>query len=83
MNTNVTELTPLFENVKSYYGKAKIATEGNKLILISYNSKVAEIEDGKLSIFNTSTATTLRHIREFLMQNGYPKLTKKEMDTYK
>lgn len=76
------ELKPVFENVKSYYSKATVKIEDNKKTLISYNTKVAEIEDGKIKVYNTQSKTTVRHIREFLRQNGFKNMSKKEIEQY-
>jgi len=65
------ELQVRYNSRKSFYGKAKVEKEKNKLVLYSYGTRVAEIEDGKASVFGTYSATTLRHIREFLLQNGF------------
>jgi len=60
-----------FDSRKDFYGKANVYQEGNKKVLISYNTRVAEIENGKPKVYGTYSATTLRHIKEFLLQNGY------------
>lgn len=46
---------------------------------MSYNTKVAEIKNDKAKIFDTYSPTTLRHIKEFLYQNGFKIGTKKEL----
>jgi len=63
----------------SFYGKAKIREENNKIILTSYNTDVAFIEDGKAIINGTYSATTLRHIKEFLLQHGFKAENKKQI----
>lgn len=75
----MTELTPVLDTRKSFYKKAHVLTEDNKTILISYSTRVAEIEDGKAKIFGTYSPTTLRHIKDFLYQNGFEIGTKKEL----
>lgn len=74
-----TLLEPVFDTRKSFYGKAKIVTENDTITLISYTTKVAEIKDGKAKIFGTYSPTTLRHIKDFLYQNGFKIGTKKEL----
>ena len=76
------ELTPKFENVKSYYRKALIEIKDHTQVLYSYATKVAKIENGKLEVYNTQSQTTVRHIREFIQQHGFPKLTKKQINDY-
>ena len=82
---HVYELNPLFDSRKSFYRKAfvEIDPKTGDLTLKSYGTKVAVIKAGKLEVFGTYSATTLRHIKEFMWQNGYPPLSKKEIeDTY-
>ena len=76
------ELTPKFENVKSYYRKALIELKENAQVLYSYDTKVAKIENGKLEVYNTQSQTTVRHIREFIQQHGFPRLTKQQINEY-
>ncbi|AIX12544.1 hypothetical protein WRP3_041 [Lactococcus phage WRP3] len=77
-----TELEPIFDTRKSFYKKAYTLTENDKIILLSYNTEVAEIRDGKAKIFDTYSPTTLRHIKEFLYQNGFKIGTKKELEEW-
>ena len=65
------ELIPRHDSRKSFYNKAKIKTEDNKLILISYKTEVCIIENNKPFIKGFYSVTTLRHIKEFLKQNGF------------
>lgn len=74
-----TLLEPVFDTRKSFYGKAKVITENDTITLISYNTRVAEIKDGKAKIFGTYSPTTLRHIKDFLYQNNFPIGTKSEL----
>lgn len=75
----MTELSPVFDTRKSFYKKAYVLTENDKIILISYSTRVAEIENRKAKIFGTYSPTTLRHIKDFLYQNGFKIGTKKEL----
>ena len=62
---------------KDFYGKAM--TNGPELY--SYGTKVASIVDGVLlRHWDGYSATTLRHIRAFLMENGLPTMNKKEWE---
>lgn len=65
------ELPARYDSRKSFYGKARVETMDGKKALYSYNTKVAEIEDGKAKVYGTYSQTTLRHIKEFLLQNGF------------
>jgi len=65
------ELEPKFDPRKDFYGKAIVTQEGNKKVLTSYSTDVAEIEDGKAKVNGLYSATTTRHIKEFLKQNGF------------
>lgn len=64
-------LQPQHDSRKSFYGKANVLYQEGKLILESYGTKVAEIVNGKPRVFGTYSTTTLRHIKEFLKQNGF------------
>ena len=79
---HVYELNPLFDYRKSFYGKAVVESnpKTGDLTLRSYSTKVAVIKAGKLEVFGTYSVTTLRHIKEFMRQNGYPPLSKKEIE---
>lgn len=68
------ELKAIYDSRASFYGKAKIAIDGNNKTIYNYGVKVAIIEGDKLTFLteneNHYTTTTLRHIKEFLTQNG-------------
>lgn len=67
------DLAPQYDARQSFYNKAKVDTGDNndKNKLYSYNTLVAEIKDGKPVVYGTFSATTLRHIKEWLKQNGF------------
>lgn len=67
------DLTPQYDSRNSFYSKAKVDTgdKGDKNKLYSYNTLVAEIKDGKPVVYGTYSATTLRHIKDWLRQNGF------------
>jgi len=65
------ELKPRYEDIKSYYEKAFVKYENNRTILLSYGVEVAYIENGEAIVKNKYSATTLRHIKEFLKQNRF------------
>ena len=76
-----TELKAEFDNRKSFYGKANVANEKNKLVLRSYGTRVVEIDviENKAVVFGIHSVTTLRHIKEFLKQNGFEAETKEQI----
>jgi hypothetical protein len=68
------ELSPSYDSRKSFYGKAHIVTDDDGTqILYSYNTPVVEIKDDKVKLLAQwdSSQTTLRHVKEFLQQNGF------------
>ena len=73
------ELSCQYDTRNSFYGKAKVEennTGGNtkELILYSYGTRVAKIEEGitwKKYIYGGKySCTTTRHQKEFFKQNG-------------
>jgi hypothetical protein len=67
-----TNLQARFDSRKDFYGKAVVENcDSGAIILTSYNTNVAYIKDGKAHVNGTYSATTLRHIKEFLLQNGF------------
>lgn len=82
-------LVPQYDGRNSFYGKARVYRNNEGAILLkSYETIVAEIHDAittednqeKVIIHGWYSATTARHINEFLQQHGYPKMSKKEME---
>ena len=73
------ELKPIYDGRKSFYKKANTFKDGNKTILISYQTKVCFIENKKAVVYGTYSNTTLRHIKEFLKQNGFKAEDKKQI----
>lgn len=76
------ELEPKYDNAKSFYGKATVTELDalNSILLRSYNTKVAKIKDNKAIVYGTYSMTTLRHIKEFLRQNGFEVISKKQIE---
>ena len=72
-------LEAIYDSRNSFYGKAKIELDGNQIILYSYGTLVAFIENDIAYITGDYTQTTLRHIKEFLLQNGFVAINKKQM----
>lgn len=75
------ELEARYDARASFYGKAKVVpTEFGGLALWSYDTKVAEIYKDEAVVFGTHSTTTLRHIKEFLLQNGFKAENKKQIE---
>jgi len=74
-----TKLECKYDSRKSFYGKAKVIYDGDKLVLVSYSTVVAKIEDGKATIYGLYSDTTTRHIKEFLQQNGFEVIDSKQI----
>lgn len=72
-------LHPVYDSRKSFYGKAHTIVEDGVVYLISYTTRVAKIENGELTILGFHSATTTRHIKEFILQNGFESGTKAEL----
>lgn len=83
-NTDFTimELCPYYDSAKSFYGKAKVIEVENDVFLISYDTIVAFFNrDAKVAqVYGTYSATTLRHIKEFLKQSGFKAESKKQIE---
>lgn len=81
------ELIPVFSNVKSFYGKAKVQLNktGNTEVytLFSYDTKVAtcvkdtEANNMTCTLVDIFSSTTTRHQKEFFRQMG---MSEKDVD---
>lgn len=80
-------LEPLRTNQKSFYRKAYVyeyeMSDWKYYQLISYKTPVlnVKVRDGVVYIsrrWNSYSATTLRHVNEFLKQVGFPALSAKQ-----
>ena len=69
-----------YDSRASFYKKAKVLKYNGATYLQSYNTIVAKIENGKAIVNGWYSSTTARHINEFLYQNGFDKMTKKQME---
>ena len=68
---NIYELDARYDARKSFYGKAHVIDyENGTYELQSYNTIVARIENGKVTLngLHEYSQTTNRHIREFFRQ---------------
>lgn len=85
--TTKTSLLPqLTTTAKSFYNKALVETDENGTTLYSYHVKIATIQNGLVTLHSPVlwSATTLRHLKEFLSQAQGIKLnlTKKQLSRY-
>lgn len=72
-------LVPRVSRVKSFYKKAVIQPFPGGLTLYSYGTPVCTVCDGKVfRCWDGWSATTARHVNEFLQQNGLAPLCKSE-----
>lgn len=71
-------LKPEYDSRASFYNKAE--TDNNKLY--SYGTLVAEIKDGQPILYPdwNYSQTTIRHVREWLRQNGFEAGTKADIE---
>ena len=74
-------LVPQHDARQSFYGKAQVDTgdKGDKNKLYSYDTLVAEMKNGKPVVYGVFSATTLRHIKEWLKQNGFKAENQKQI----
>lgn len=79
----VTKLNARYDHAKSFYGKAEVILDGNTAYLRSYNTIVCSIDkSGKVNRYwGGYSATTMRHVNEFLRQYGIPDGGKKYWDS--
>ena len=77
------ELIPQFDSSQSFYRMAMVSVFDNGLLLRSYGTLVAEIdtETNEVELYNywDASQTTLRHVKEFLRQNGFKAETKAQI----
>ena len=77
------ELTPKFDSSQNFYHKATVTTIDTGLVLRSYETPVVVIdnETNEVTLLPRwdDSATTLRHVKEFLRQNGFKAETKAQM----
>lgn len=77
----VYDLSTRYDSRASFYGKARVEVNDDGVMhLISYTTHVATIfpdnstgrqEPARAEVYGTYSQTTLRHIKEFLLQNGF------------
>lgn len=75
----VYDLSTRYDARQSFYGKARVEADYPEVRLISYTTHVASIkynpeipdDKGTPEVYGTYSQTTLRHIKEFLLQYGF------------
>ena len=67
------DLGTRYDSRQSFYGKARVDVKDNKQVLYSYGTPVCMIKGGDVTLLPhwSCSQTTLRHVKEFLKQNGY------------
>lgn len=75
------ELRPQLDNAQSFYKKAyTLHNDDGTIDLKSYDTIVATFKAGNITVNDTYSATTLRHIKEFIYQTtGISGLSKKDI----
>lgn len=77
------ELKPIHSEQKSFYRKAFVSRLGAKIMLYSYDTLVATITaQGNVFIHISKdeiTSTTLKHLKEFLLQERFKAESKKQI----
>lgn len=82
------ELKAIYDSRNSFYGKATVTEDARGKYLTSYNTVVARITDKNngyiipayAEVYGTYSQTTLRHIKEFLKQNGFEAESKAQIE---
>ena len=77
------ELKPIHNGQKSFYRKAFVTRQGGRIELHSYDTLAVTISQNQNVFLHISiedvTVATMKHIREFLLQEGYEAGSKKEI----
>lgn len=75
------ELVPVFSKQKTFHNKAYIVENGDETNLYSYDILVARVikYQNIAEVYDLSTDSTLRHVKEFLMQAGFYAHDKKQI----
>lgn len=72
---------PCLDARKSFYGKAKVIMEENRVLLKSYNTIVGYISEGKFHrTWNGYSQTTVRHVSSFCEMYGLDTVNKAKWD---
>ena len=73
MDATIYYLEPIHDGRKSFYKKAYVVEERGYKTLYSYDTPVVQItwRGDLVRLWPGYSATTMRHVNEFLKQNGY------------
>ena len=74
-------LNPVHDSRKSFGGKAQVDIQKGEETLYSYDTPVVRIKDEKVTLLPKwdFSATTLRHVKEFLKQHGFKAETRNQI----
>lgn len=77
------DLSTRYDSRQSFYGKARVEQDDDDsaMRLLSYGTHVATIygHGERAEVYGLYSATTTRHIKEFLKQNGFKVETAKQV----
>lgn len=73
------DLEARYDPARSFRGKAYILQTYDKKTLYSYDKAVATAIDGIIEVYEISSATTLRHVKEFIRQQGGKASTRQQI----
>ena len=75
-------LETVLDKRKSFGNKAMVLKfdDGSK-VLQSYTTEVARVANGQAKVYGAFSNTTLRHIKDFLYQEGFGVNTKEEIQS--
>jgi len=83
------ELTPIYDNHQSFYGKARVYRRDKVIVLVSYTTEVMRYDTISHNLTRLvgqpESATTNRHMREFARQLAFEDMNKKalcKLDTF-
>lgn len=81
--TNTYYLMPIYDSRASFYNKAIVEDYGNNhKELKSYTTLCSKVENGVARVYDIRSQTTLRHVKEFLLQNGFRADNKKYIQSH-
>lgn len=65
----IRNLECIYDNRKSFYGKARIEQDENCIELVSYNTPIVSVNNGIITpLWMGYSVTTARHIKDFFKQ---------------
>lgn len=71
-NSRLHDLTPIYDRRANFYGKARVYELNGDAVLMSYGTPVVMVKDSEIyRLWDGYSATTMRHVNEFLRQAGF------------